>query len=284
MLFKRLKAKNRASDQFRYDGEKRVSTLWVGNPMSPVELMCVSTFLRKGFVVEVFTDNQDLNAPVGTIIRSFEDVMPDRSIFENPNEPGTYANFADIFRYRLLRDQNTTWIDTDVTLLADDLPRRDTLFGLENAYHIAIGVLRFPTGSILPHRLYDVATSVDPITVSWGQTGPKLLTTLVDELGLRSLAQPINVFYPVHFRDAWMFYDPASRRAVQKLCNQSSTVHLWSEILRRAPLPVKWMAPPKGSFLREMYDLHDIAVNDLEEIDPDWVVKVWKPILIQNHA
>jgi hypothetical protein len=58
----------------------------------------------------------------------------------------SYAPFADLFRYNLLLDQGSWWIDTDVILLGDDFPEKEIVFAEEAPNNVNIAVLKFPLG------------------------------------------------------------------------------------------------------------------------------------------
>jgi hypothetical protein len=247
-----------------------VSALWIGKTMGPYEHLCLSSFARAGYRVQVFTYEPDLIVPDGTEWCDARDVLPESMVFENHSQPGTFAAFSNLFRYRLLQLQETTWIDTDVMLVADSLPDGPYLFGFEDPGYVNGAILRAPMSSPFLAYLFDTSTAIEPAEIVWGQVGPKLITEAITRFDLDALVQPADVLYPVHYRDVGMLFDPAQLEVVQERLEHASTLHLWNEILRRGG-PVKQVRPPRGSWLAHAFDSSEIDFGSRFEHDVDWV-------------
>ena len=74
--------------------------------------------------------------------------------------------------------------------------------------------------------------------------GPYALTHYVRSSGLIHLTQPVDVFYPVHWRDASIIFDPGIR-VENRFTARTRAVHLWNARLSR----FKKSAPPPGSYI-----------------------------------
>jgi hypothetical protein len=238
--------------------------------MTPFEHLCLSSFARGGYAVRVFTYDPDLVIPAGTERVDAREVLPEAAVFENLRERGTYAAFSNIFRYRLLQLEDTTWVDTDVMLVGDSLPAGPYLFGYEDPGYVNSAILRAPTDSPFLHYLYDMATAVDPAELEWGQIGPRLVTEAVTQLELHHLVQPIDVLYPVHYREVGILFDPLRREEVDRRLARASTLHLWNEIMRRGGA-VKEHRPPRDSWLAAAFETYGIDFSSDSEHDVEWV-------------
>ncbi|MBC6417462.1 MAG: hypothetical protein GDA44_01020 [Prochloron sp. SP5CPC1] len=87
----------------------------------------------------------------------------------------------------------------------------------------------------------------------WGTIGPNAITYFAKLLELEKFAQPQEVFYPVHWRDALNLFEPNFPHA-DFITEKTFTVHLWNEC-------IKWLKPyppPKGSFIYDICQQHNI--------------------------
>ncbi len=108
-------------------------------------------------------------------------------------------------------------------------------------------------------------------SVRWGEMGPQLLTDALTELGLDRLAQPREAFYPIKPLQTWLLFDPEQAEEVDRRVADSSAVHLWHEVLRRAG-PITQVGPPAGSWLDRMAREWGVDLPD-ERVDVDWVTR-----------
>lgn len=195
-------------------------------------------------------------------------------VFENAARPGTFSAFSNIFRYRMLQLRDTTWIDTDVVALREDLPSSEYLYARESKRHINGAVLSAPRDSILLQRLYEQSVSVDPSSVQWGQLGHRLITSTVTELDLAGEATSQSVLYPLNFRQIWKIFDPRQTRCVGRQTARGATLHLWNEVMRNQP--VKHLAPPEGSFLSDLMERHSVE-RPSDTVEVSWITQSWRP-------
>lgn len=255
-----------------------VSALWVGSRLGPLAGLCLTSFVRSGYDTQLFLFDPQIEVPEGVIRRDARDVLPESTVFENRDRPGTYAGYANLFRYRLLQLEATTWVDVDV-LSVGTLPEGEYLFGAESPTLVNNAVLRAPQDSELLRVLFDRASSVPADQVRWGMIGPVLLTAVVEELGMTGCVAPVSVLYPVHYSEVWKLFDPQSTQEVVRRLDTSATLHLWNEVLRHAPIPVASLAPPKGSYMDLAFNQAELAPPTDVVMDPDWARHVWRPIL-----
>lgn len=251
-----------------------VSALWIGGPLGHLEQLALSSFRDHNFAVNLYTYDASIEAPEGVVIQNGEDILPAEMVFENASRPGTFSAFSNIFRYRLLQLRQTTWIDTDVVALGGDLPSSDYLFAWESKKHINGAVLSAPPNSPFLKRLLEQSLSVEPSSVQWGQLGPRLITSTVQELGLAGEATNRKTIYPLSFRQIWEIFDPRRTRLVRAATGASPTLHLWNEVMRNQP--IKHQGPPPGSFLAELMDRHGVT-RPSETVDIEWVRRTWRP-------
>ena len=256
-------------------GLGEISALWIGSALGPLESTCLSSFTREGFEVNLYTYEQTLEVPDGISVLDAADIVPKADAFENRDRPGTFAAFSDVFRYRLLSSVKTTWVDTDVLCLTDSLPGGEYLLGWEDQNHVNGAILRAPRDSEFLQFCESAVQSADLASVSWGAIGPALVTRAVETCGLAPIVLPTQALYPIHFSRIWEVFDPSRTKALENYFRESSTLHLWNEVLRRFP-DLKTRRPPRGSFMEMHFERAGVLSRLGPELELDWVRKVFR--------
>ena len=215
-----------------------VNTLWVGRPPSLMVRKCVQSLKNTRLPITVY------GYRVGQLQRIFPEfevrdasaVIPENELFtyNTGSGKGSYAAFANLFRYKLLAEQGGWWVDTDVYCLRAF--RFDAPYvlvsepGKPGLLHN--GIIKAPPGSPLMQRMVQLASAADTKTMRWGTTGSKLLTTVVnrDFPALKAYVVPAQVFCPVHWASVHK-----TRNAPQtiRLAPSTVAVHLFNEMWRR---------------------------------------------------
>lgn len=98
-----------------------VHGFWHG-PMSTMERLCISSFLKNGHRFELYSyafdeydyDWEDLELPIGVIPCDARNILPEGELF---SLYGSYSSFSDHFRYALMSKVDGWWTDLDVVCL-----------------------------------------------------------------------------------------------------------------------------------------------------------------------
>jgi hypothetical protein len=96
-------------------GQPTIHTLWVGSELSPLEWLCLSSWVRLGYSVVLHTYN-DLPVPKGVALFDAQNLIPKSKIFRNQRN-GSLAVFADIYRVMILKRFDALWFDADIFLI-----------------------------------------------------------------------------------------------------------------------------------------------------------------------
>src|ERR1700722_14006504 len=100
---------------FRADRVSRdFGSFWYG-PLNPFVYACLASFPQLGESVRLFTYDQNVELPPGVIRADARTICPDESLISRfiANGKPSIATFADMFRYRMMRQTGCCWIDTD---------------------------------------------------------------------------------------------------------------------------------------------------------------------------
>ncbi len=221
-----------------------VNALWIGQ-LSPLEQLCLSSFVARGHSVYLYTYDAVENVPAGVALQDAARILPPSHIFRNRvgKGKGSFAAFSDLFRYKLLLDQGGWWIDADVFCLKPFDFAAPYVFGAEEK-PVASGVIKMPRGCPLAELCYESARRVDPDTIVWNEL-VNILEKGVREQNLMSYVLPTETFSPIVWRDIPDYVKGLKQFAPS---THSYAVHLYNEMWRRSRLD-KWRRYPPNSVL-----------------------------------
>jgi hypothetical protein len=238
--------------------DRVVRSFWHG-PFSPYEALCLSSFVAAGVEVELFSEAPVAGLPDGVRRRNAREILDQevafyRHEFDGPS-PSLHSNH---FRYTLLEKLGGWWIDTDAMLIASSLPAANIFIARQSDRELNSSVMRFPPG----HPMMKVArqrTAARLENARWGETGPKLLTELQPAYAPDMPIAPRQSCYAIGAEEFEKFLLPEARDEVDERTSDSTFVHLWNEMWRKAGVP-KNIAPPRGCWLDGMFERLQVPV------------------------
>ena len=200
-----------------------VLMFWHGPALSRLERLCMSSFIANGHAVHLHVYDEPARVPPGVTVMDAADVLPRRHLFAHAAS-GSFALFADWFRYRLLHDKGGLWVDTDVVCLKPFDHGSEEIFAWQDSLVINNAVLGLPTWPqaramdggplraakpLRSIRLAEGKTSqahahagtwLAPQAAAMGRVRTTWLHPGSAALWLSdSLAQPFWHFYPIHY-------------------------------------------------------------------------------------
>ncbi|MFY0692181.1 MAG: hypothetical protein JXR14_09715 [Paracoccaceae bacterium] len=262
---------------------REVGTLWIGGPLSWMEQLCLKSFVDKGQKITLFSYEDIPNVPEGVVRRNGREII-DTDDFIKYEQKNSFALFADLFRLHMIHKcPGMIWIDTDVYCHRPLDYDSDYVFGYElpGEHRVNNAVLGLPSDSkilaemlsftadrysvapFLPRqrqrKMRAAAASGKPVHVSqqpWGVWGPMMLTHYVHALELKEHVQPLDAFYPVTFRERFLFMRDR-RRATDLITEKTTALHIWASNKRQLG-NIHAGLPPKGSYLAKLVTDHGI--------------------------
>lgn len=238
-----------------------IQGLWVGGSLSQMEQLSIRSFLANGHAYHLYTYGDVQEVPPGTVVKDGNEILPADQIFTHQSGwgQGSYAGFADLFRYQLLRQKGGWWTDTDVICLQP--------FDFTDDYVIASSregewgapatncVLKMPAGSELAIYLSERSRQRDRHQLQFGEIGPHLLQTAIADLHLDAYVASPQTFCPITWRAVQQTIAyPAAPLTLERMLQtakaslrclvrphsrpgqvnaQSYGLHLWNEIWRQ---------------------------------------------------
>lgn len=231
-----------------------VNTIWIGGELGPIHAACLRSFVREGHDVVLHSYARPHDTPDGVRLFDASKLMKEEEIVLH-KKTGSLTLAADRYRYRILREGMGLYVDCDVYCL-QPFPQDQYVFGWEDDDTINNAVLNMPHDSaLLKHILKASEDSFFippwrsknkiryarlrkaiglPIHVSkqkWGTIGPRLISYCAKELGLEDKASPLDIFYPVYFKQLDLLYERGLTIA-DITTPRTLGVHLYNSLLK----------------------------------------------------
>ena len=85
--------------------ETKANFFWQGPSLSIQEFVCISSFVKQNFEVDVYTYNAKLALPEGARRKDAAEILPESELtkYTHDGMPGSVVAFSDAFRYNLLK-------------------------------------------------------------------------------------------------------------------------------------------------------------------------------------
>lgn len=251
------------------DENRIIQSMWVGpSPLSTMAQLSVASFLAQGHEFHIYTYRGIPNPPPGARVLDAREIMSDARLVRQQSGfgRGSYAPFADIFRYELLWQRGGWWSDMDMVCLRPwDLPARRVVASRwepGNPNDPINCVIRMPPGDPIMRHCLDAAAEVDLASAEYGAIGPVLIGRAVAAAGAPEAVTPWRAFCPIGYRQTKaLVAGPAGLRVrglMQRLRGRppiaigpdSYGVHLWHEMWRHHGLPVDGRYHPASWYER----------------------------------
>ena len=222
-----------------------IQSLWIGEQLSVMERLCIESFLQNGHPFHLYVYSDVAGIPKGTVLKDANQIVGADKIFKYKDRD-SYAGFANMFRYKLLFERGSYWVDMDYVCLAPFEAESEYIFvtveDREAAtkhlrpYEIQNCLIKAPAGSEIMEYCYNKASKRNPEELQWGDTGHYLLDPAIGEFGLDGFVVKPEIFCPVHWED-WKklvsgFFLTSWIERLRMWRFNARAVHLWNEMWR----------------------------------------------------
>lgn len=241
-----------------------IQSLWIGGELSTVEQLSIQSFIKNGHDYHLYIYDDVKNVPSNTTIKDGNEILPQKRIFTYQSGwgKGSYAGFADLFRYYLLAIKGGWWVDTDIVCLKpfDFEPDNVISSSFEGEWGELANncALKLPKNSKLATSLIEMCEAKDLTQTEYGEIGPCALQKMVADLDYQKYVVPSEIFCPITWRAvSQKIVFPLERLTLTKaielakdqlrplirpktrpgsITSRSYAVHLWNEIWRQKHL------------------------------------------------
>jgi len=199
--------------------DKVANSLWIGEKLLPQHLMSINSWLKHGWKYNLYIYGEVSNIPPGVNIFDGNVILPESEIwyYNKGFNKGSPSGFSNEFRFTLLNTLGGLWVDTDVVLLKDFNLDKEYIFISERNENGEI----HPTSSVIYSDSYRVnfpqkqiwSEAIDNISyrnkarVIHGETGPQLVTYLVNKYNLEKYVLSPNAFCSIGWHETIKLID-----------------------------------------------------------------------------
>jgi len=241
-----------------------IQGLWIGRPLSALERLAMTSFLRHGHEYHLYCYDDVGSVPAGVVVKDGNEILRASEIFtyQHGAGRGSLSAFSNLFRYKLLLERGGWWADTDAVCLRPwDFPG-SIVMASEHARgpqaKVASGIMKLPAGHPVAAWCYDAASKADRSTVQWGEIGSVLVTRALVENNLLDVIMKPEVFCPIPWWDWQLLLADDPRPARSLVTGDSYSIHLWQEMWRRAGAIDSVVIPP-GSLFGQLLEHFGVA-------------------------
>lgn len=238
-------------------GNNIINGLWVGNTLSPLELITIHSFIANGHAFRLWVYEPIKTVlPKEVVIADANEIIPANQVFryKHNNQFGhgknSLAGFSDLFRYKLLYQEGGWWVDMDVTCLKPFDFTADYVFRNHHKLPVVGNVMKCPQGSPLMLQCYEEArVQVNAENRDW-MLPIKILNNNILKLGLEKYVIELsnkdswydirnffrrNVALPNHWYALHWNNEELGRNTVDKSYHVANT--LYGDLLERYHIP-----------------------------------------------
>lgn len=235
----------------------RFQSFWLGKSLPPCAVLCMKSFIDHGHDYDLYSYDP-ISVPDGLRVLDANEILPRSEVFfyQEGEGKGSVAAFANVFRYKLLTMLGGWWVDTDVLCLSPQVPEGEIFMERESEDLICNAVIKFPKGHEFVKALYDKSREAGK-NLSWGQTGPRLITEMARKADLFNRTGLQSQAFPIHWKQAFLPVTARDSATTYERTGSTSFLHLWNEIFRREG-SLALHHPPDGSFLADVYEKHSV--------------------------
>lgn len=145
-----------------------ICTFWYGDRLRPIDWLCLSSMVKTGQTVKLYSHGAIENVPEGVQLVEAESILPLSTLFRiDPSFPDfkpsrTIVQFSDLFRVKLMKNEAGVWLDTDVYLVKQFHPERGKVWlAQENRSRVGVSALYLPADNPIIKEFDDFIESGD---------------------------------------------------------------------------------------------------------------------------
>ncbi|MGN7820007.1 glycosyltransferase [Chitinophaga sp. 22536] len=228
---------------------KIIQSLWVGSSrLSTMELLCINSFVKNGHDFHLYVYDEIENIPSGTVLMDASQIVPSEVVFQ---DGGTWAHFADYFRYCLLYKKGGWWVDMDsICLKYFDVPEEYCFSSEYDRFGNIIlncGNIKAPAHAEFLKECIDYINARGFDNLYWGEISLKLMKKVLDTYESEEYMRSPEVFCPLDTMEVHRLIDGRP----YSIPEESLAIHLWNELWRRNGFNKDWSYAP-GSLYEKL--------------------------------
>jgi len=238
-----------------------VHGLWIGESLSILERLCITSFLRNGYTFNLYTFNK-MDVPEGCNLLNAGDIISEIFTYKN----GSYAAVSNIFRLKVLYKYGGLYTDLDIICIKPMEIKEKYMIPKEYSENCEIpwaGMLyckdkEDPVIAELISRAEKKIEDIKNGKMQWG-LGEYIVTNFVNIVGKKYL-MPAKYFMSCDFNSWKNILDPnvPIKRGTKKLSECHFFIHCWNEMWRKSGIDKNTEVGKKGSIYNNLLFIYKL--------------------------
>ena len=196
----------------RVELDKQIAkSLWIGDRLFPQHIISINSFIQNGFEYNLYVYDDVKNVPSGVILCDANEVIPKDEIwyYNDGFNKGSPSGFSNQFRFKILYEYGGLWTDTDMVLMKpyNFHDKKYTLISETNEngeVHPTTSLIFSESGTSSGKIWLEAIDNIsyrNKARVIHGETGPELVTYLVNKYNLHNYVLPPNAFCAIGWHE-----------------------------------------------------------------------------------
>lgn len=196
----------------REELDKQIAkSLWIGDRLFPQHIISINSFIQNGFEYNLYVYDDVKNVPSGVILCDANEVIPKDEIwyYNSGFNKGSPSGFSNQFRFKILYEYGGLWTDTDMVLMKpyNFHDKKYTLISETNEngeVHPTTSLIFSESGTSSGKIWLEAIDNIsyrNKARVIHGETGPDLVTYLVNKYNLHNYVLPPNAFCAIGWHE-----------------------------------------------------------------------------------
>jgi hypothetical protein len=236
-----------------------IGMLWIGNPLTKIELISLHSFLYYNHDVTVYLYDQSIELPDGIKKADANKIVDESKVFTLYNSVST---FSDFFRYNMIKKTGKTWADIDTICVSKDWDFKSKTYASYIGQDVCTGVLSIDKDEevldFLIENSSNIYNKLHEETLNYRIIGSILLTEAFKKFDLMKNVLPEYVLTGLSYSESEILfkkYDPSI------INYETKSISIYNSNFRGREHEKNNL--PKGSFLEYYYNKYVIgAEND----------------------
>jgi len=232
-----------------------IQSLWIGTELSPMEILCIKSYLANGHVFHLYTYHNLSGIPKGTVVKDANSIIPEKDIYID--RFGSYAHIADQFRFTLLYKIGGWWVDMDTVCLKHFDFEDDFVFSSERCDSLKqrckvnnTYIKSEPCAKFLKDCL-DFISVRGHEHIHWGELGVSLFSRMIFRNKMEQYIKSPDYFCPVSYYEFDVFIEDKPYVIPETSC----ALHWWNYFWSRDNVDKNSAFPKKSLYevMKEKY-------------------------------
>ena len=235
-----------------------IQSLWVGEALSPMETLCIRSFLANGHAFHLYVYDHVENIPEQTIVRDANGILPREKIYVDAF--GGYVNLSNQFRYTMLYKIGGWWVDMDTVCLKPFDFNEKFVFSSEtsdplNRSLVNTTYIKSPPGARFLKDCLDFLEHRGHEYIHWGELGVNLISRMIFRNGLGEFVRPPVIFCPI----SCFGINRLIKASDEQIPENTYAIHWWHEIWRERKIDKSGRFPESSLYerLKRKYGVHE---------------------------